>query len=67
MSEEKFFWKTKDGFVDISEMRTTHIINTIKLIDRMAESDPDYEYPECYDFMHQVLNARGVDTDMQID
>ena len=67
MFEDKFFWKTKDGLIDISEMRTSHIINAIKLINRMAESDPDYEYPESYDFMYQVLNARGVDTDMQID
>jgi len=67
MSEDKYFWKTKDGLIDVSEMRTSHIINAIKLVNRMAESDPDYEYPESYDFMHQVLNARGVDTDMQID
>ena len=67
MSEDKFFWKTKDGLVDITEMRTTHIINTIKLINKMAESNSDYEYPESYDFMYKVLNARGVDTDMEID
>ena len=64
---EEFFWQTDDGLIDITEMRTTHIINAIKLINRMAKSNPDYEYPESYDFMHQVLNARGVDTDMQID
>ena len=67
MSEDKFFWQTNDGLIDISEMRTTHIINAIKLINRMAESNSNYEYPESYDFMYQVLNARGVDTDMEID
>ena len=29
MSEDKFLWKTNDGLVDISEMRTSHIINAI--------------------------------------
>ena len=67
MSEDKFFWKTKDGLVDITEMRTTHIINTIKLINKMAESNSDYEYPESYDFMYQVLNVRGVNTDDVVD
>tara|TARA_R100001594_G_scaffold44385_1_gene76774 strand:- start:415 stop:618 length:204 start_codon:yes stop_codon:yes gene_type:complete len=67
MSKDKFLWKTNDGLVEISEMRTSHIINAIKLVNRMAKSDPDYEYPEGYDFMYQVLNARGVDTDMEID
>ena len=64
---DEFTWDTGKEKLDVTEMRTTHIINAIKLIDRMAESNYAYEIPKCYDFMYIVLNARGVDTDDVID
>ena len=65
--DNEFIWDTGEEKLDITEMRTTHLINAIKLIDRMSSSKPCYEHPKCYDFMYKVLNARGVDTDEVID
>ena len=62
-----YFWDTGDGKLDVVERRTTHLINAVELVNRMADSDRDYKYPECYDAMYIELNWRGVDTDMQID
>ena len=49
--------------IKIKDMDTTHLINTVKLINRMAEKG--HEYPECYDNMYIELEERGVDTDFQ--
>ena len=62
-----YFWDTGDEKLDIYEMATTHLINAVEFVNRMAKSDKDYEYPDCYDAMYVELNYRGVDTDMQID
>ena len=62
-----YFWETKDSKTDITEMQTNRLINTVKLVNRMAKSNNEYEYPDCYDAMYVELNYRGVDTDMQID
>ena len=62
-----YFWDTGEEELDVTEMRTTHLLNAVELVNRMADADRDYEYPECYDAMYVELNWRGVDTDMQID
>ena len=61
-----YFWDTGDEKLDVTEMRTTHLLNAVKLVNRMVDYE-DSEYPDCYDAMYVELNYRGVDTDMQID
>ena len=65
--DNTYFWDTGDEKLDVAKMRTSHLINAVELVNRMAKSDPSYEYPNCYDAMYVELNYRGVDTDMQID
>ena len=62
-----YFWKSKDGKIDITEMETAYIINCIKLTNEIYERNPSYEYPDCYDAMYLELNNRGVNTDFELD
>tara|TARA_R100000664_G_scaffold32360_1_gene47123 strand:- start:389 stop:619 length:231 start_codon:yes stop_codon:yes gene_type:complete len=64
---DTYFWETKDEKLDITKMKTTYIINCIKLTNKMYERDSDYKYPDCYDAMYLELNNRGVDTDFELD
>jgi hypothetical protein len=61
-----YFWDTGSEELDVTEMRTTHLLNAVVLTNRMMDNE-DYEPPDCYDAMYVELNYRGVDTDMQID
>ena len=61
-----YFWDTGSEKLDVTEMRTTHLINAVVLTNRMMENSGN-EPPECYDAMYVELNYRGVDTDAEID
>ena len=65
MKNPELYWKGSRGEVKVSEMGTTHLINTVKLINRMTEKG--HEYPKCYDNMYKELNDRGIDTDFELD
>ena len=47
-------------------MDTVHLINSVKLINRMANKG-GHKYPECYDNMYAELESRGVDTDFEMN
>tara|TARA_Y100000766_G_C18347367_1_gene337743 strand:- start:23 stop:241 length:219 start_codon:yes stop_codon:yes gene_type:complete len=61
-----YFWDTGSEKLDVTQMRTTHLINAVVLTNRMMENS-GHEPPECYDAMYVELNYRGVDTDAEID
>ena len=64
----ELYWKTAQGdWIKVENMSTRHLINTVKLINSMADRHNLFEYPECYDMMYEELNARGVDTDWELD
>ena len=65
MKDPKLYWKGSRGKVKVSKMGTTHLINTVKLVNKMAKNNN--EYPECYDNMYIELNNRGIDTDFELD
>ena len=62
-----YFWKTKDKDLDVTQMRTTHLINCVILVNKMIKADKEYVPPDCFDAMYTELNWRGVDTDTEID
>ena len=37
MNDPKLYWTSAKGSVEISKMDTVHLINTVKLINRMAD------------------------------
>ena len=65
--EDPDFWESKGGYIAISKMRTGHLINTIKLINKLYESDTIEDYPIQYDNLYLELNRRGFDTDLELD
>ena len=71
MKNPELYWKSNDGDIKVSEMDTTHLINTVKMINKMSYRvngrNEDFEYPECYDNMYIELNNRGIDTDFELD
>tara|TARA_R100000700_G_scaffold6600_1_gene10227 strand:+ start:78 stop:308 length:231 start_codon:yes stop_codon:yes gene_type:complete len=65
--DPKLYWTSAGGSpIKISEMNTVHLINSVKLINRMADKG-GHEYPECYDNMYAELESRGVDTDFEMN
>ena len=64
--DPKLYWTSANGSIKISEMDTVHLINSVKLINRMADKC-GHEYPECYDNMYTELESRGVDTDFEMN
>lgn len=56
------YWKTKDGkIIRISDMTTTHIINTIKMLRRQIDGSihDDFVY-DYVDAMQKELKRRGI-------
>lgn len=56
------YWKTKDNKnIKISDMTTTHIINTIKCLRRQIDGSAhdDFVYDNIY-AMQKVLKRRGI-------
>ena len=64
--DPKLYWTSVNGSIKISEMDTVHLINSVKLINRMANKG-GHKYPECYDNMYAELESRGVDTDFEMN
>ena len=71
MKNPELYWEGGRGKVKVSEMGTTHLINTVKLINRMAykvnNKNEDFEYPECFDNMMEELEKRGIDSDIVLE
>ena len=66
VKDPKLYWTSAKGSIKISEMDTVHLINSVKLINRMADKG-GHEYPECYDNMYTELESRGIDTDFEME
>ena len=66
-TDSNAYWESNSGSIKITDMRTSHLINTIKLINRMYVEGSKDEYPEQYDNLYLELNKRGVDTDLELD
>ena len=71
MKNPELYWKSNDGDIKVSEMDTTHLINTVKMINKMSYRvngrNEDFEYPECFDNMMEELEKRGIDPDIVIE
>ena len=62
----EWVWESKNGSIDITNMGNDHLINTINMINKNVKIGA-WEYPPCYDNMHSVLYARGINVDGVID
>ena len=50
----ELYWKTAEGeWIKVENMSTGHLINSVKLINSMAEKYNSFEYPGCYDTMYE--------------
>ena len=61
--EEKDVWTSADGDIKISEMNTSHIINTINMINDMINKGKLDDYPIQYDTLYNELENRGFGID----
>ena len=69
--DPEFHWRSAKGVVHITDMDTVHLINTVKRINKMADTyrleEVPFEFPKCYDNMYMELEFRGVDTDFELN
>ena len=61
MENKDYIWESSAGNLNICEMPTKYIMSCIKLMNKMEH------YPPQYDVMYQILNIRGIDTDLDLD
>ena len=64
--EDKDIWTSADGDIEISEMETSHIRNTLNMINDLV-SRGRMEYPIQYDTLFNELANRGYETDDELD
>ena len=64
--EDKDIWTSADGDIEISEMETSHIRNTLNMINDLV-SRGRMEYPIQYDTLFNELANRGYKTDDELD
>ena len=68
MHKDKNVWTNKYGDnVDIQEMETYYLRNTIRSINKMINSKKIDKYPIQYDVLFDELASRGYDTDFELD
>tara|TARA_R100001530_G_C4240269_1_gene135077 strand:+ start:350 stop:592 length:243 start_codon:yes stop_codon:yes gene_type:complete len=61
--EDKDVWTSADGDIEISEMATSHIINTLHMINEMINKGNLEDYPIQYDTLFRELENRGFGVD----
>lgn len=61
--EDKDVWTSADGDIEISEMATSHIINTLHMINEMINKGRLEDYPIQYDTLFRELENRGFGVD----
>ena len=64
--EDMDIWTSADGDIEISEMETSHIRNTLNMINDFV-SRGRMEYPIQYDTLFNELANRGYETDDELD
>ena len=67
MSEDKNIWSSNYGDIEISEMSTNHIRNTLKHINHRINTGVDDDYPIQYEVLFDELASRDEDTDFELD
>ena len=67
MDEDKNIWTSNNGDIEISEMATNHIRNTLKYINHRINTGKDSDCPIQYDTLFNELASRGDDTDDELD
>ena len=65
--EDKDVWTSANGDIEISEMATSHIINTLHMINEMINKGRLEDYPIQYDTLFNELADRGYETDDELD
>ena len=65
--EEKDVWTSANGDIEISEMETSHIRNTLNMINDMINQGRLDDFPIQYDTLFNELANRGYETDDELD
>jgi len=65
--EDESIWSSANGDIKISDMETSHIRNTLRMINDMMESGRLEDYPIQYDTLFNELANRGYETDFELD
>ena len=64
--EDMDIWNSSNGDIKISDMETSHIINTLNMINDMVKRGK-IEYPIQYDALFNELASRGYEADDELD
>ena len=65
--EEKDVWTSANGDIEISEMETSHIRNTLNMINDMINQGRLDDFPIQYDTLFNELANRRYETDDELD
>ena len=65
--DNEYVWKSNTGDVYIPDMETSHIKNTLNMINDMINKGRLDDYPIQYDTLFNELANRGYETDDELD
>ena len=65
--EDKNIWSSANGDIEISDMETSHIKNTLRMINDMVDKGNLEDYPVQYDVLFNELANRGYESDDELD
>ena len=65
--EDKDIWSSADGDIKVSDMETSHIRNTLNMINDMINQGRLDDFPIQYDTLFNELASRGQETDDELD
>ena len=65
--ENENIWSSANGDIKISDMETSHIRNTLHMINNMINKGKIDDYPIQYDALFNELANRGDETDDELD
>ena len=65
--ENENIWASANGDIKISDMETSHIRNTLHMINDMMNEGKMTDYPIQYDTLFNELANRGYETDDELD
>ena len=65
--DNEYVWKSNTGDVYIPDMETSHIRNTLNMINDMINKGRIDDYPIQYETLFNELANRGYETDDELD
>ena len=65
--DNEYVWKSNTGDVYIPDMETSHIKNTLNMINDMINKERLDDYPIQYETLFNELANRGYETDDELD